>query len=103
MCFIVPIVITTHPQRVVVSVDQTVTLSCKAIGSNPIGYQWRRVKGEISSNSKGVNTSTLTISSVTEQDEDEYYCIASNGGPDGLLYSDTSNRAMVTVYGELVY
>ena len=91
----------THPQPVVVSVDQTVTVSCEATGSNPIRYQWRRVKGEISSNSKGVNTSTLTISSVTEQDEDEYYCIASNGGPDGLLYNATSNRAMITVYGEL--
>ena len=47
-----------------------------------------------------MNTSTLTISSVTEQDEDEYYCISSNGGPDGLLYSDTSNKAIITVYGE---
>ena len=82
------------------SIGQSVTLSCKATGSNPIRYQWRRVNGEISSNSKGVNTSTLTISSVTEQDEDEYYCIASNGGPDGSLYSDTSQRAMVTVYGK---
>ena len=83
------------------SVDGTVTLSCEATGSNPIRYQWRRVNGEISSNSKGVNTSTLTISSVTEQDEDEYYCIASNGGPDGLLYNDTSNRTMVFEHGEL--
>ena len=82
------------------SVDQTVTLSCKATGSNPIRYQWRRVNGEISSNSKGVNTSTLTILSVTEQDEDEYYSIASNGGADGLLCNDTSNRAMITVCGE---
>ena len=99
--FIVPIVITTHPQQVVVSVDQTVTLSCKATGSNPIRYQWRRVNGEITSDrANGVNTSTLTISSVTEQNEDEYYCIASNGGPDGLLYNDTSNRAMVIVYGK---
>ena len=80
---------------------QSVTLSCEATGSNPIRYQWRRVNGEITSDrANGVNTSTLTISSVTEQDEDEYYCIASNGGPDGLLYSDMSNKAMVTVYGE---
>ena len=85
----------------VVSIGQSVTLSCEATGSNPIRYQWRRVNGEITSDrAKGVNTSTLTISSVTEQDEDEYYCIASNGGPDGSSYSDMSNRAMVTVYGE---
>ena len=48
-----------------------------------------------------MNTSTLTISPVTEQDEDEYYCVASNGGADGLLYSDKSHNAIVTVYGEL--
>ena len=83
------------------SVNQTVTLSCKATGSNPIRYQWRRVNGEITSDrANGVNTSTLTISPVTEQDEDEYYCIASNGGADGLLYSDTSNKAMIFKHGE---
>ena len=27
--------------------------------------------------------------------------MASNGGADSLLYSDTSNKANVTVYGEL--
>ena len=81
---------------------ESVTLSCKATGSNPIRYQWRRVNEEISSDrANGVNTSTLTISSVREQDEDEYYCIASNGGADGLLYNDRSHKAMVTVYGEL--
>ena len=59
--FTVPIVITTHPQPVNVSVNQTVTLSCKATGSNPIRYQWRRVNGEITSDrANGVNTSTLT-------------------------------------------
>ena len=85
------------------SVEQSITLKCKAIGSIPIKYQWKRINGEITSDrANGVNTSTVTISPVTEQDEDEYYCIASNGGADGLLYSDTSNRAMVTVYGELV-
>ena len=30
-----------------------------------------------SDRTNGVNTSTLTISPVTEQDEDEYYCVAS--------------------------
>ena len=101
--YVVPTVITTHPQPVVVFSGQTVTLSCKATGSNPIRYQWKRVNGEITSDrANGVNTSTLTISPVTEQDEDKYYCIASNGGADGLLYSDTSNRAMITVYGMLV-
>ena len=49
-----------------------------------------------------MNTSTLIISSVTEQDEDKYYCVASNGGIDGLLYSDSSQDTFVIVYGELL-
>ena len=78
-----------------------VSLSCGATGSGPIRYQWRRVNGEISSDrAEGVNTSTLNISSVTEQDEDKYYCVASNGGMDGLLYSNVSERADIIVYGE---
>ena len=41
-----------------------------------------------------MNTSTLTISPVQQEDEDEYYCVASNE------YSDISHRAMVTIYGK---
>ena len=79
-----------------------VTLSCETTGSGPIRYQWRRVNGEISSDrAEGVNTSTLTISSVQQEDEDEYYCVASNGGVDGLQYSDTSHRTMITLYGKV--
>ena len=83
---------------------ESVTLSCKATGSSPIIYQWNKSTiGEISSDRvNGVNTSTLTISSVTKQDEDVYYCVASNGGENGLLYKDRSHDAIVTVYGELV-
>ena len=101
--YVAPTMITTHPRPVNLLIGESVTLSCEATGSDPITYQWNRVDGEISSNSKGVNTSTLTISSVTEQDENEYYCVASNGGPEGLTYSDTSNKAMVTVYGKLYF
>ena len=54
-----------------------------------------------SDRANGVNTSTLIISPVTEQDEDEYYCVASNGGADGLLYNDKSHDAIITVYGKL--
>ena len=41
-----------------------------------------------------MNTSALTISPVQQEDEDEYYCVASNE------YSDISHRAMVTIYGK---
>ena len=82
----------------------SVTLSCEATGSGPIRYQWRRVNGEISSDrAKGVNTSTLTISPVQQDDEDEYYCVTSNGGLDGLLYSDSSQAAKVIIYGKLLH
>ena len=83
------------------SIGQSVTLSCEANSSNPIRYQWRRDNGEITSDrAKGVNTSTLTILSVTEQDEDEYYCVAINGETNGSLISVISDKAMITVYGE---
>ena len=98
--FIVPVVITTHPQPTTVSVGQSVTLSCVANSSNSTRYQWRRVKGEISSISVGVNTSTLTISSVTKQDEDKYYCVVNYGETNGSLVSVISHKAMITVYGE---
>ena len=78
----------------------SVTLSCEATSSGPIRYQWSRVNGEISSDrAEGVNTSTLTISPVTEQDEDKYYCVASNGGMNGSLYNDVSQITIILVYG----
>ena len=77
------------------------TLSCEAIANGIIRYQWRRVNGEISSDrANGVNTSTLTISPVTEQDEDEYYCVASYGIVNGKLHNVTSNKSKIIVYGE---
>ena len=81
--------------------NTTATLSCKATASGNIRYQWRRVNGEISSDrANGVNTSTLTISPVTEQDEDEYYCVASYAIVNGTLHNVTSNTANIIVYGE---
>ena len=104
MLFTVVIVqITSHPTSMVVKINSTATISCGVTGSGPIRYQWRRVNGEISSGrAEGVNTSTLTISPVQQEDEDEYYCVASNGGVDGLqYYSDTSHRSMITLYGKI--
>jgi len=51
-------------------------------------------------NQTGINTPTLTISPVRE-DEDEYYCVTSNRGVDGIRYSDTFQKARVTVFGKL--
>ena len=99
--FVAPTTITTYPQSLNVFVNSSATLSCEATGSDPISYQWRRVNGEISSErATGVTTSTLTISPVREEDEDEYYCVTTNGGVNGMRYSDTSQMAQVIVYGK---
>ena len=47
-----------------------------------------------------MNTSTLTISPVTEQDEDEYYCVASYAIVNGTLHNVISNKANITVHGK---
>ena len=93
--------ITEHPTSAVQYENTSVTLSCNATASGPIRYQWRRVNGEISSDrAEGVNTSTLTISPVQQEDEDEYYCVASYGVVNGMDHNDTSHRASVTIYGK---
>ena len=90
--YIAPSKITVNPQSQLVHESATLSLSCEATGSGPIRYQWRRVNGEISSDrAEGVNTSTLTISPVTLQDMDEYYCVASND------LKDESKTAIVAV------
>ena len=91
-----------HPVSKAWYLNTAATLSCKATtASGIIRYQWRRVNGEITSDrANGVNTSTLTISSVTEQDEDEYYCVANYGPVNGILHNITSNKANIIVYGE---
>ena len=82
--------------------SSSVTLSCEATGSDPISYQWRRVNGTISERAAVVGTQNLTISPVREEDEDEYYCVTTNGGVDGMRYNDTSQVALVTVFGRVV-
>ena len=81
--------------------NATATLSCDATASGPIRYQWRSVNGEISSDrAEGVNTPTLTISPVQQEDEYEYYCVASYGIVNGMDHSDESKRAKITVFGK---
>ena len=89
-----------QPASIIEYVNTTTHLSCEATGSDPISYQWRRVNGEISSErTTGVNTQHLTLSPVSEADEGEYYCVTTNGGRNGMRYSDTSQVAQITVYG----
>ena len=99
--FVGPTKVVTHPQSAIIFVTSSATLSCEATGSDPISYQWRRVNGEISSErATGVTISTLTISPVREEDEDEYYCVATNGGVEGMRYSDRSQVVELVVFGK---
>ena len=96
-----PARITSDPISVIVLENTTATLSCNATASGPIRYQWRRVNGEISSDrAEGVNTSTLTISPVQQEDEDEYYCEGSYGVVNGTNHTAVSQKANIIVYGE---
>jgi len=104
-CFVVIASISKNPDNfTVVYQGTTVTLSCKATASGPITYQWRRSSGRIiGSKTIGVNTPTLTIPSVTQDDEDEYYCTASYGiYVNGTSHVAESERAKVVVFGKEV-
>ena len=95
-CFVVTASITKNPDNLtVVYENDNVTLSCEATASGPITYQWRRSNRVI-----GGNSTTLTIPSVTQDDEDEYYCTASYGVyVNGTSHVAESERAKVVVFG----
>ena len=59
-----------------------VTLTCRLIrlSSEPDGYSWHRVDGDIPPRSSGQNSSRLTIHRITPADEGKYYCMATQYG-----------------------
>jgi len=100
--FLVTASITKNPNSLtVVYLNDSITLLCKATASGNVLYQWRRNNGKmIDSKAIGVNTPTLTIPSVTQDDEDEYYCTASYGVyANGTSHVAESERAKVVVFG----
>ena len=87
--------ITDHPNSTVVYEGTKVTLSCEATASGPITYEWSSSDRVV-----GGNSTTLTIPSVTQDDEDEYYCTASYGVyVNGTSHKAKSERAKVIVFG----
>ena len=98
MFLTVGVVITTHPQDELVSVNDSVNFTCEASGSSPISYRWLYNGNYIMEDPghiEGVNTTTLMIINVIVTDWGVYSCEASN-----IVDNVTSNEA--TLRGECV-
>ena len=78
-----------------------VALSCKAVGMEPIHFQWevyhslRNTWMKPSQRALSITSPSLKFSVITEDDEGIYRCIVTNN--DGSV---TSNNATISVYGE---
>ena len=78
------------PSDVTVLTGQPTHLKCEALGTD-IAYYW--VKYGV--NVFDANSNMLVITNITELDEGQYKCVASNKGGTAM-----SKPATVTVYGE---
>ena len=78
------------PSDVTVLTGQPTHLMCEALGTD-IVYQWTKDDINVSS----ANSNMLVFTNITELDEGQYKCVASNKG--GMAMS---KPATVTVYGE---
>ena len=68
------------------------TLTCEADGA--LTYRWERQNGVITSDSTGVNTSTLTLINLQPENAGNYQCVATNASG-----SSESNYANITING----
>ena len=68
------------------------TLTCEA--DRALSYNWERQDGNISSDSTGVNTNTLTLINLQPEDAGNYRCVATNASG-----SSQSNYANLTING----
>ena len=78
----VPPNITSGFQRTDASLDQPVSLTCRAEGTQPLQWTWRKDGSVLPQSQGGVAyttsgaESTLTISSMRESDRGVYQCVA---------------------------
>ena len=93
-----------HPSSVVTNEMGSVILSCDATSVIPIAFHWEKFNDDKdtwgplpgSTSLDGIQTKTISSSSIKQNDEGIYRCIASNSV--GTSISDGAN---ITVYGEL--
>ena len=80
-----------------------VSFSCEADGAS--SYYWERQRGSIPTTASGVNTSTLTIISLQQNDVGHYRCVAINGsGSTESKYAElTINGGMYVFYSYNFY
>jgi len=90
---VLPILFVTHPSPQTVSLRQTATFTCSAIGYN-VSYDWTIGSGSFPSKVTGIITNTLVIPDVRSSDDSTYTCVASNEGG-----SVSSITARLTVTG----
>lgn len=80
--------ISSHPQSTSATVDQSVSLSVTASGSNPLSYQWRKGGAPVA----GATSATLTFNSISLSDAGSYDVVVTNSSG-----SATSSSATLTV------
>ena len=84
-----------HPTDAVIQLYSNFTnhtVTCEADGA--LFYNWERQDGNISSDSTGVNTNTLTLINLQPEDAGNYRCVATNA-----IGSSQSNYANLTING----
>ena len=72
---------------------EDITFTVVATGSD-LTYQWQRVGGNLTDDTKysGTTTATLTVMNVMEEDEGSFTCVVTN-----VVDSVTSSAAQLTV------